>query len=712
MAEPVLSLDIRDLSDMTTSLDDLTPRMAKWRDPVHDPGLATVEVQSDMRPASYTSGRVVVVSLDGTPELSWVIDEIRSVLVTKSEESAQIATATCAMFRSLLNRVEVEPTMGFDANGRSRNPFANTRTFSYGSLEYVPVGWVVPTVLLPVVIDSSFAYTGMPAGFWGLGEPWLGTSTGTLGAFGTPASSSKDHNGYLYFRYEFTLPYEMDVIFAVACDDRGDFLIDGFLLVSVSPAADPTSGYRDATVMTVRLSAGSHVFAGKIVNDFGHEDPGFGAGPVIDGNPMAYTFTAWEIEGPRLLRRLFGAADYADMLQLEFPATPPGMSVRQVANIILGEGQAGGKLAGFTVDGTDLVDSKANAWDLYEYLTVNVGRSLLDVLMEWAQTYCDWDVPGPLDKTIFMWRWRERSNTPGVTYNVALGNLDLLEELDQDIVADQIISRWAFGYIKVPPAGGTRAGFLSLGAAQSVNEADTLTGQQVAVQGVPQTTYVATISPTGAGDVPYRDYQLSDEVTVGPVSERVIEIHGELSSDVLALGATLKDRVFDHDDRIINAISRLAQGTMGGSGLPASPVGPRVSIASYSRTSSITWNPSPPAVSTSPEETPTNSGNLFEMKVTPTPAGVTTTVDTLFKLWISDDNGGSWTDVLVDPDTGSAGILPAGVQPESTIIPIPDPTPGGLYNTRWLWGGITHMSIEITAIDTALTGIVFETIAV
>lgn len=684
MSEPVLSLDVRALSDLTTVLATLTPSNANWQDPAQDVGSGQVVVQNDLAPAALDTDSAIVASFDGSPEFTLIVEQLDKVLVTIEEEAGEVTVATCRMLRSILDRAAVRPTSGFD-----RNPFGDTRTFSFASPEFVTDGaWVVPTVIVTNVLTDSTYYTGTPAGFWGVAEPWIGPSSGT---------QSQAPLGYWYGVYDFTLAADTDVVFGFGVDDRASLFIDGFLLAAIAPGSDPTSGYRVTTSATVRLSAGSHRLAWKVVNDFGHADPGFGVGATIAGNPTALCYTAWSIEAGRLTGRLFGSADYAGARILEYPAAAPGMSVHQVASIVLAENQADGILTGVTLDGSNTLDSNGNAWPVYEFITADVGRSLLALLMEWSQTYCDFDLYGPTSLRLFMWRWHERGGAVGVTYSVANQNLDKLVKRDLAPVTDALMVRWSKGWTRVPSSGGGRVGILQVGGAESVHEATTLAGKQVAVQGVEQTMYLADIAPHGVGDVPYRDFRHADLVTVAGVTERVVQIDGTLSSDVLLLTTRTRERIFDVQDQIANAIARLSLGTLGGSALPASPADPPAPFVTKVSEHEVTFQVlDPPIVSVSPDKRLSSSANLYAVAITATTAGATST---FFEFLVDG------VDVL-----SGLGILPAGSK--FALIPL---LIAGSYVTVWCEGNKSRLAVSLTSIGgvscsypTGPTGLLIE----
>lgn len=672
---------------------------------------STLVVQNDA-PDICTKGRIVRVSVDGTPGYSFIVRKRSRRKIAKSPDLLQ-TTIVGPEIGDITREVEVFPELGF-----GKKPWAHTRTFSFASRQFAPDGsWIVPTVIVPTVISTSFGYTGKPDGFWGLSEPWIGPSSGT---------DSQAPTGYCYLLYDFTLAADTFVSFAMAADDDALVFLDGFLLAHIDAAVDPTSGYSKATRRSAWLSAGSHRIGVKLINDlFGGIDPGFGAGASTPGNPTGFVMTAWasELQG-RLTGRLFGTADYADWKILEYPATPPGMTITQIAGVILGENQTAGYGTDLAPTFTDTDDTDSNAMEQLEAVTVGNFDKLRKLLDDWyAAGYCEWSVgnPGAATLPFNLWKFGSRGDASSAEYEntgvKATTNLASLVEDSTDLAADVFGVEWAGGPpILVPSGGGTRLGYLQTNAT-TLDEAQKRGAQAVAL-GADKAMHTIAVDPIDDGshlDVPLKHFAIADSVTVvdpdlGDLVLRTNDITLVMGPNRTSWALAVGDLLVADDERVRRI---LQQHTAGANGLAASaPIGAQPKFGTQQGSSSIRWNPSPPAVGVGPEETPTNSENIFELKVTPSPAGVTTTIDTTFKLWVTDDNGATWTDILVDPDTGSAGFLPAGVQPPSKIIPIPDPVPGGLYSVRWVVGGHTHLKLEIVALDAAITGLVFETVAV
>lgn len=149
-------------------------------------------------------------------------------------------------------------------------------------------------------------------------------------------------------------------------------------------------------------------------------------------------------------------------------------------------------------------------------------------------------------------------------------------------LVNALLVRWAGGYHVVEDAASIaafdrREGFLSLGAAQSVEEVERAGAAVLAQWGSPAVTTTAGIEPIGDGDQPFEDFGVADWITVPdeagiPTSIRVRSL--SVSEDpegnpVFAqeLGSVRQE----HELRLARWLQRMSDGTIGGQSLAASP---------------------------------------------------------------------------------------------------------------------------------------------
>jgi hypothetical protein len=676
------------LADMTTVLATLTSPMGEqWSDVMNDVGSGQFQLQADDPQLSDCAlGNVAQFNVDGSPAFSFVIDRRVRASISKpgEEDEGHTVILSGEGIGQILNRWRVTPDLGFE-----KNPWARTRTFSFASPEFTPDGsWIVPTVIVPQQYATSAHYTGLPDGFWCPAEPWIGPSSGDDDA--APF-------GYWYAIYYFTLPDDFIVTFGMAVDDRANVFIDGFLLTNIDPNVDPSSGYRSTTVATVRLSSGFHTFAVKVINDLGDVDPGFGEGSTVAGNPTGFILTAWQTDAAgQLIQRLFGTADYADWLILEYPDTAPGMTIGDVVQTLIEEANTDSILTELASwDFGPITDSAGNDWDQLESVTVNDGDSLLDSVRAFAGAYCDWSMAAD-SVNMHMWRFGERGSSAGVTYDST--NLSWLEYDTIDDGSDVLLVNWSGGQLRYPATGGTRMNSLQIENATR-SEAVTLATQQLDLFGGTRVQISASIEP-GAGVIPYTDFQVGDTgitlpgETSGTTSQRCVQI--DQRTDDIGVPSWMPKFGDIHlvaQARQQLAVKRMAQssnGSLGGYSTVASPAGPAPKFGTKLNTNETIFNPSDPvSAGSSPLYIPSANANLYAMAVSATTAGST---DTTFELNVDG------TDVIV-----GFGVLPAS----STFVLIPMVT-SSIYVSYWLRSNLTTVAVNITAVGTGVAGLVFS----
>lgn len=676
-AVDVTALSIRDLSDLTTEISTIDPTGFDWNDREADPGRATIVVQDDdPNIADLTTDKAVVVSLNGTEAFTVIVDSLDDDEVAPDEEAGEQTTAECRMLRSILDRARVKPV-----NGYQRSPYADARTFSCGSLEYDASAWGNVSIIVAAQADDSVFYVGLPTGWCDPTAAWVGPSVG---------DATQGYVGHWWTIGDFTLAADTDLVFFMAADNRASVYFDGFALSEIGTFL----GFNETHRATVRASAGTHRIMAKVSNYVdGGMDPPYGLGALLVGNPTAFICSCFQVDPKGELGPLVIHTDAAWQI-MEYPTSPPGMTVTQVAGIILDENQAEGLVPDVVLDPTDTLDSNGNALDIYEFITLDVGRSLLDVLVEWSAVYCDFDMPGPTDQTLFMWRWHERGTASGVTFDVdddpAVASLGKLHRTDLAVVADALIVRWAGGQIRVPDTGGTKLGFLKLGKAASVEEGTRIATQFVAMFGVEQTMWSGDVAPTGIGDIPYLDFTLGDTVTVGGHLERAVELSGVLTEDGVFPKVAVRDLILDAQDRLALTVRRMADGTLGGDAAPASPAASPPPFGANPTGDERTFSaPDPIAVGEATKDKVMSfSGNLYAVAITLKTGG----------------SGSTDLEFLVDGNDVLGGTGTIAAAETFALIPVDY---AGIH-TVWVDGNKSKLTVNVTVVGGGATGLLVE----
>lgn len=678
MTTPIsLALEVRALGTLGTAGTAVTtPTTFEWDDPQHSGGSFKLAVQNDLVPGALTVDKAIVATLAGTAAFTVVVEDSEAVELAPGEDGAKVTTYTGRMLRTILDRGRVFPTLGYD-----RLPFADSRTFSFASLEYTPTGWGTATVL-NLQSESSTYYDGLPTGWPDPNAAWVCPSVDT---------DSTGHEGHWYLIGDFTLAADATLVFFMAADNKASVFLDGLALTQFGTDL----GFNETHRATVFASAGNHRIGVKVSNFLdGGADPPFGMGSALSGDPTAFLLSCYTVDGTGQLGPLVIHTDALWSI-LEYPSSPPGMTAMQAFGIMVAENQADGLLPDLVLDPSDTLDSNGNDWDTFEFITVDVGRSLFDVAVEWAVTYWDWDIPGPTDQTFYAWRWQERGTASGVSYtattNPETSTLDRQRRLKAAAIADALIVRWAGGQLREPTSGGDKLGFIKLGRAASTDEARRVAAQWLAVYGIVQTMLACDVCPTGTGDVPYLDLIHGDTVTTGSDLERAVRFAGELTDNGAEISVFTKDLILAVEDRLDLAIRRMNDGTLGGTA-PASPALEPPVFASKIQSSELTFSvPDPLATGMSMKtDAVSSSGNLFQVLAILNAASSSGTTD--FEYLV----GG--VDVL-----NGAGSLGVGVDMATFYVDL-----GSSQFTQWLQGGVSRIDLNVTAVGTDAAGLVVK----
>lgn len=147
-----------------------------------------------------------------------------------------------------------------------------------------------------------------------------------------------------------------------------------------------------------------------------------------------------------------------------------------------------------------------------------------------------------------------------------------------------LLIRWANGWREVvAPASvalhGRREALLGLGAVGSTGEVDRLGARQLATYADARTEITAEVHPASDGDRPYVAFAVGDTITVpaldgGTAAERVVALTVSVDENgTVGYAPELKDVLLEADERVEQAIKKMADGTLRGQSKIATPVG-------------------------------------------------------------------------------------------------------------------------------------------
>lgn len=145
-----------------------------------------------------------------------------------------------------------------------------------------------------------------------------------------------------------------------------------------------------------------------------------------------------------------------------------------------------------------------------------------------------------------------------------------------------LLCRWAEGWREVLhpvsiAAYGRREAFLSLGAVQTRDEVDRVGGMQLSVVANPRMAIAADLAPMGQADKPYRTFNVGDTITVpdyggGTISQRVRALTGaEDDNGEITYSPELGDLILEEQERTLQAVKKMADGTLEGDSPVAQP---------------------------------------------------------------------------------------------------------------------------------------------
>ena len=206
--------------------------------------------------------------------------------------------------------------------------------------------------------------------------------------------------------------------------------------------------------------------------------------------------------------------------------------------------------------------------------------------------------------------------------------------------------------------------FLALGSLQSIAEVNRVAGMQLSVVAYPRTAVAADHDPLSVADRPYRSYNVGDIITVpaygsGTSGQRVRAITGsEDDNGEVTYSPELGDLVLEEQERVMQAVKKMSDGTLEGDSPVAQPTRVYVSPISarpipkvktgtlrYVSTRPADGNPASAPSSTSGALT---TNTLVTFRATPSMSGPNDGTPTIFRMWQRQGGDGDFTVAEVD----------------------------------------------------------------
>jgi len=307
---------------------------------------------------------ILIFSIDTIPRYASIIEHMVEKLVAQGEEVDETlelsGRGTLALF---------EEAVCYPENGLSRQPFTDTRLFSYASIDFDDSMWASAVqVKLQSDPTSGLPWDGAPQDWPDHNAYWIWDRAVT--------SATPWPTGNVYFRKQITIPSGGDVVrFFITADDGFELYVDGGLLQS------DTEAYLWGVTRQVDLflDSGTHLVAIKGTNLSRASSSTNYAGIICSmyvangdgslGGLIAHTDSSWKM--------------------LAYPPNPPGYTVGQILRILTEEAQARGTLSGISLSFNDTNDSNGVPWATLAEVPIQVGDDMLTTIKQLASAYCD-----------------------------------------------------------------------------------------------------------------------------------------------------------------------------------------------------------------------------------------------------------------------------------------------------------------------------------
>ena len=389
-----------------------------WQDRLDAIGDGSLVLGNEDADLTYVWGQDCAVrfELNGRAAFTMLIDDVEHVAIAGGEEHDQVTTLAGHAHIGVLAEAVVYPARGCD-----RKPWGESRVFSWASLDFDDAGWGRCDPLVtqaPGALQFPgggtrpplIAGTGPNGSYWehGVDPEWPDTGAWWIWAH-WPDSRESAPAGPCYFRKWFTVPDDPAIVglyvYAVL-DGAGDVYLDGELVLSCDYGQEPSAMWSQE----VEIGPGEHVVAVYCENDIDPENDGI-------QNPGGVLLSAYGTNASSEWYSIFPLVHTDETWKIvEYPPTPPGMTVGECIRIVVTEAQARGVYPEVTFAFTDEVDSAGVPWAETNDISTKIGTDTwVFIGEELASTYCDvWMAPG--DFTLYAWARGGRGRDRNVTF--------------------------------------------------------------------------------------------------------------------------------------------------------------------------------------------------------------------------------------------------------------------------------------------------------
>lgn len=551
---------------------------------------------------------LVTFTLNGTAVFLGVVEGIDHVALDPGESAEQTVTISGRGVLALLDQAVVYPSRGLGSL-----PIEDVRTFSWVAPDFDSTAW--PSAKL---VNRQRDYAT-----WRAPLPWIWPDTTGYWIWANLATVNSNNApaGVCLFRREFTLADAATVRVFCAFDFGGRLYVDGAEMAAFN-------SFTTGKYVELEMSAGTHVIAARVRND----------ADVTPPNPGGFIAAVYTIGAAGLLDDLVTHTD-ATWDCLPYPAAAPGYTHGEVIRLLLEEAGVDGD---WTLDFSDTKDSDGQPWGEFREITVGVGRSLLEVLREMADTYID-IAAAPGSQTLRAWNRGTRGNVRAVTLqqttDPATSDFLSLSHAGKRTRLNKALIRYAGGWTEKEDTASTgthgdRGGYLELGAVQGEAQAIQVAAELMDNRAAPAYATTATLHPRGPVTTPYVSFEVGDTITApdetdADASMRVLSIAmSEDDEGVIDWPVRLRDEQLELEERHNTWLRRMADGAALGGARVSSRAGTPEPAASNITTLTVaefSYDNSALTASASPRRPAEVSGNIVEVYGELTAAGSTTT---------------------------------------------------------------------------------------
>lgn len=445
------------------------------------------------------------------------------------------------------------PKVVYPSRGLRALPIEDVRTLSWVGADFDPAaaGWKPPK---KVNRQSSYADTDAPRpAIWADTTGWwIGPNLASVTSFDAP-------QGITLYRKSITLAATKNTKHFIAGDNVTRFWIDG---------AEMTwfAGSAVGRLIEIELGADTHILAAKVANKV--DVPG-------EDNPTGLIGVGYTLTADGLLDEKIWETD-TSWYHLPYPVRAPGFTVGKAERLLLDEG---GLLDnGWSLDFTDLKTTDGKPWTYQREISVNVGRSLLEVQRELSDTHADIAVaPGSQPDRFILRAWNhgERGRTRPVTLQQTddpeTSDFISLRHRGQRTRQNTLLIRSRDGHTEAEDtdsrgAYGDRGGYIELGHLPE-EEAEDAGLAILENRKAPAWSTPARLKQRTGGAVPFDDFEVGDRIDVtnewDEVGQmRILSLGAEENDGELEYPITFRNRQLEEEERHRVWLRRMADGVL------------------------------------------------------------------------------------------------------------------------------------------------------